>query len=242
VQIPLSSISTFPREDTTMNLKHLIRKSAAIVLACMALGTASVSQSALLYPTGFAYGSQSFGLANGNTNLGSPSAGAFVGTLDGVPIVFFCAELGQTFSFNPGPNVPYVYSVSLPNDATFTLLGKLFTEAFSLVDTTQESAAFQLAVWEILFGSDLNLTNVADFHVTNDNGNTATVQLAQSWLDNLGADNADVYRLSNRDHQDFVFGGPPGFFVPEPAPLMLLGIGLLGMLAFTRRGVRTQKH
>ena len=220
-----------------MNLKHLIRQSVVTLAACAALGATTVAQSATLNPTGYAYPpSQSFGLANGNTNLGSPSAGAFAGTLDNVPIVFFCVELDQTFSFNPQP--PYVYQVSLPNNATFTLLGRLFTESFGQVNDPTTSAAFQLAVWEIMFGSDMNLSNAADFHVTS--GPAGTVSLAQTWLDFLvnnpnSADGYDVYFLYNREHQNFVYGGPLPFLVPEPAPLLLFGIALLAMIGITRR-------
>src|SRR4030095_10221910 len=96
------------------------------------------------HTTGYAVGSQQFGLSMG----GSPSAGGFAGTWDGDPIIFWCVELTQYFSF--GAN--YVYSPSLPNNATFTLLGKLFTEAYgSALSAEMHLGAVQLAVLEHIF-------------------------------------------------------------------------------------------
>src|SRR6185295_10534419 len=115
---------------------------------------------------------------------------------DSTPIIFWCVELDQYFSFG----ADYPYSASLPNNATFSLLGKLFTEAYgsALIDSTH-SAAFQLAVWAIFFdGGNLNLSSGA-FKVVNNYGHGTTVALAQQWLNGLAntPDNYDIYYLQN---------------------------------------------
>ena len=211
-----------------------IKRAISGLAVCAALVLAPAAQ-ADFHTNGYANGSQQFVLSMG----GSQNAGGFTGTWDGDPIIFWCVELTQFFSFGS----TYVYSASLPNNATFTLLGKLFTEAYgSALSDTSHSAAFQLAVWEIFFdGGNLNLTS-GGFKVTNDNGNGATVTLAQQWLDGLAntPDSYDIYFLHNDAHQDFITSThvrvpvPPGQ-VPEPAPIALLGAALLAALFFTRR-------
>ncbi len=208
-----------------------LKRALSGLAVCLALMLAPVAQ-ADFQTNGYAIGAQRFGLSFG----GSPNAGAFTGTWDGDPIIFWCVELSQFFSFGSS----YTYSASLPNNATFTLLGKLFTEAYgSALSDATHSAAFQLAVWEIVFDSgSLNLGS-GGFSVVNNYGNGATVTLAQQWLDGLAntPDNYDVYLLHNDKHQDFITGDRvkiPGQ-VPVPAPLALLGAALVAALFFTRR-------
>ncbi len=55
-------------------------------------------------------------------------------------------------------NHSYDYTPSIPNDATYTMLGQLFHEAYgSALSDTTHSAAFQLAIWEIIYDGDLDL-------------------------------------------------------------------------------------
>ena len=99
--------------------------------------------------------------------------------------------------------------------------------------SAMNSAAFQLAVWEILYDDDLSLFS-GSFH-TNRTGN-ATDALAETWLEGLGgfADKGDIILYTSGDHQDFI-GRRPSSDVPEPGPVELIGIGLVAMLASARR-------
>jgi hypothetical protein len=224
-----------------MKLQQLFQRA----LMAGALGTslclALPAQAGTLIGTGYTIGSQTFGLSTGQT----VGAGGFSGTFDDgsgpVAIQFWCAQLNQTFGFGS----PYDYTASIPNNAIFTRLGELFHEAYGsgvgqALHDTEHSAAFQLAIWEILFdGTDLNLSG-GTFKVTNNHGNAAAVADAQAWLNNLGSiDDYDVTLLANPDHQDFVLGTKTRKEVPEPAPLALLAAGLVAMIVASRR--RTPK-
>jgi hypothetical protein len=102
-------------------------------------------------------------------------------------------------------------------------------------DTT--AAAFQVAIWELAFGtSDRNLST-GDFRLTT----TGTVlTTAQGWLNSLtgtGPMANDLFVLVNNqsltDRQDLLTSGPVS--VPEPGTLTLLGAGLAGLLVTRRR-------
>ena len=164
-----------------------------------------------------------------NPNYGG-QAGGFVGTFDGSPIQVWCYEIGQTFSFG----VTYDYTLGTPTHEG--LLSALFQEAYSMATTSaMNSAAFQLAVWEIEYGSGLNLFATGGTFHTNRIGN-ATDALAQSWLDGLGAfsDKGDIILYHSPDHQDFI-GRGVSTDAPEPGPLPLIGAGLVAMLVTSRR-------
>lgn len=136
-----------------MNILNFARRGLLALTAVVALGAAQLAfaNPVTLTPSGFANGfSEQFNVSVPTVVDPSPlSTGAFVGTEDpgAIPITFFCFELTQSFGFGN----PYAYDDSAVSGGKYDTLGELFTEAFAhATDTAQNSAAFQLAVWEIL--------------------------------------------------------------------------------------------
>jgi hypothetical protein len=230
-----------------MNILSFVRRSLAIVTAGVALCAPPVALAnpVTLIPTGFASGSESFNVSV--ATIVDPSAlstGAFKGTLDGIPITFFCFELMESFGFGN----TYSYTDEIQTGGKFDTLSELFTEGFTTSTTsTLNSAAFQLAVWEILEettpGSLSPGGGQGTFYVTNDHGNTSTVTAANALIAGLPATGLyTIHLLSNADRQDFVYGTLPLRQVPEPAPLTLIGAAMVALFVIRRRMVATRTH
>ena len=114
-------------------------------------------------------------------------------------------------------------------DAIRELWGRHFSTNF----TNQEGAAFQLAVWEIVYedSDDWNVTSRLDDtgFKAEKLGADATFILANSWLATLDGTGprAQLVGLTNDNLQDFVVE-----IVPAPGAILLAGIGtsLVGWL------------
>jgi hypothetical protein len=225
-----------------MNILSFVRRVLLALVAGAALcgGSIAIANSVTLIPTGFAAGSESLDFTG--EPFSPVSAGAFAGTLDGNPIVFFCFELTQTFNFNPSPG--YTYDDSIPSGPKFTALSELFTEGFATaLSSTDFSVGFQLAVWEILMETTPASVSTGNgsFYVTNDHGNTGAVTRANDLLAGLPATGLyTIHLLTNDSHQDFVYWTLPLRQVPEPAPLMLIGAAMVALFVMRRRIVATR--
>ncbi|MCL2658485.1 MAG: PEP-CTERM sorting domain-containing protein [Betaproteobacteria bacterium] len=150
---------------------------------------------------------------------------------------------GGTFTYNVGTESDL--ASALASAQRVSDLITLANEVYSLVDTTTESAAFQLAVWTIAYGTpdasgayQLSSSD-AGFSVDSGTLNSDAGKLANQWLSNLdSAQQLGSYKLTylndgtgNYTQDVIVFSKN----VPEPASFALLGIGLLGLGAFRRK-------
>ncbi len=228
-----------------MKIKTIFQQFMISSAAVALLGVAPVVMADELKTTGYVAGSQKFDVGFPVGKSSSPNAGGFKGTWNGDDIIFWCIELDQYFGFN---NTYTDYTASEPDNATMTLLGQLFTEAYGVATSdAQHSAAFQLAIWEIVYnpgGLDLysgtfyvKATPAANPYY----GHPGTVALAQSWLTNLGnfADQYNLLLLHSATHQDFVTPGKPfRFEAPEPNALWLMVVAFAAMFAVSRRRLR----
>jgi hypothetical protein len=223
-----------------MRIPLLAHRALLGAAAGAALYAMPLAQADSLHTIGFANGSETFSLTAPSAN--NVRTGAFSGTWNGTPIVFFCFQLNQYFNFG----TTYTdYTASNPSGPTFTLLSELFTEGFAqALDSTDNSAAFQLAVWEILYenGSPTDLRD-GSFRVLSDNGNTPTVDAANYLLTHLPSTGLySITLLYSQAHQDFIFGTLSLREAPEPSPLPLVGIGLAAMIFVTLRRRGWQRH
>jgi hypothetical protein len=190
--------------------------------------------------TGFALGSQQVNIAAPVTQ--SVNAGAFAASINGGPSVLaWCADVFTNITI-PGTSqyLPASPLPSFPNANALANLGALASNALHLVNNAATSAAFQLAVWEILYESSPSVVGSGPgFRVSN---TPTSVGIADGWLAQLGSwTNSQNYVV------DF-YGKAPGVKtqdlivfrrvpVPEPGSfaLMLVGAAGAGLLVLRRR-------
>jgi hypothetical protein len=221
----------------------------AALVVCLAAGPASADMVELKLVA--ASGQDFKYLLNNNagevSNAGSLTF-QYVKTLSGTPILSgtfqtFCVDLTQFVQFNQNTDFQVDRFSNLPdagaglNATQAEYLSELWSKYHDLTGTSaNDMTAFQIAVWEVVYGS---LTNgkyslwSGTFQANYTQGTEpAYVDIAQTWVQSLTGTYAAsplLIDLSSPTAQDQITA------VPAPPGLLLAGIGGLGLLFSTRR-------
>jgi hypothetical protein len=218
--------------------------------ACLVLGAAQ-AHATLVQFQGFANGSQTvnFALSSPNvTTSGFTQAGGFTTLVDNTrTVTSYCVDLYEYLSFGTAYTNYNLVDGSLHafrNTRADADIGKLFS-AGHLVNTATTQAAFQIAVWELAFETDITYdvtSGAARFFGGSAADSGGSLSLASDWLGQLNSitNTSDVQVLESitqgniQGHQDQVFVNR----VPEPSSVTLAVAALLGLGFVTRRRQR----
>jgi hypothetical protein len=173
----------------------------------------------------------------------------------------FCVEitqdvyLGSTYGFytgsvdtapTPGNPIPGSSGMGTSKAA---LLKELWARHYTHVVDAASGAAFQIAVWDIVYDADFNL-GAGNFRAYSTNAvNTLAISLASTWLNDINSNTShftdpNLIALKSDCYQDQVTFGPPVNSPPVETPLPSAASGtalaLVG-LGLKRLGARTPK-
>ncbi len=210
------------------------------MLGALAAPQAAFAQTGSLSMSSYAYPSALGGFnVTGRSGVGAGGFNASylpTGQAAATSFVAYCIDLAQSFYWNNAFTVTEHSPVARFGDFAAGALDRLYTQHFAAATNPTESAAFQLAVWEIVSETGASTYSAlglgsGNFQATY--GNSTARTTADDWLRDLGLGGSGGYTLTalvGPNNQDQMMATP----VPEPETYMMLLAGL-GLMAFVAR-------
>lgn len=216
----------------------MLKLRISMIAAVAGLALASGAQASTIKMSSFVYTPAQSVSIPGYTGGAGAFKAIYINGLSNEAFTAYCIDTAQHFSWNSAFTITQTTTSALFGASKSLAIGQLYTQHYASVSNAQQSAAFQLSLWEIIkeTGSSYSLT-AGTFKATSPNA--SVISLAQGWLSGLsGTGNAYILTAyTSPTYQDQLRATLAPTTVPVPTAAWLLGSGLLGLIGVARRKV-----